>query len=167
MKINTSGVLLIQVMIMVFTLSLLVGITASYFNYFDKIILLVELDKLYNFIILNSKIAALTQQDLIITFDIISGSYNIHNINKSILCNKVKFSFLEDVLGPPAEPTKKLTEAITFPKKRIILYKNGTISSGAIYLIDINKKHLCALTSSIAQIGSLRKYYYKNSWVNL
>lgn len=154
-------------MIVIFTLSLLAGTTASYFNYFNKIMLLVELDKLYSFIVLNSKIATLTQQDLVITFDTTYGSYNINNIDKVTLCNKVKFGFIEKVLGPPAEPTKKLTEAVTFPKKRIILYKNGTISSGAIYLIDINRKHLCALTSSIAQICSLRKYYYKNSWVNL
>lgn len=231
MKTNIDGFLLMQVMIVIFILSLLTGISASYFNYFDKIMVLVELDKLYSFIIFNSKIAVLSQQDLIINFDIINGSYSTYNIsfrsnasttllhdsvqherrerniieqsvNKSHaplmssgqdksksdvplmlsegdspsrsiraekvkLCSKVKFGFLEEVLGPPAEPTKKITTAITFPKKQIILYKNGTINSGSIYLTDKNKKHLYALTSSIAQISSLRKYYYKNKWVNL
>ena len=52
------------------------------------------------------------------------------------LSHGVRFGTLPGTQGPPSHPTKAITTPITFENHTLILYPNGTVSSGTVYLTD-------------------------------
>jgi prepilin-type N-terminal cleavage/methylation domain-containing protein len=76
------------------------------------------------------------------------------------------FGFLPDALGPPSEPVKKITQAVTFPAEKsqfkILFQPTGVISPGTAYIIDKQESQLGALTCGVSQVSYIRKYVYNN-----
>ena len=76
------------------------------------------------------------------------------------------FGFLPNALGPPSEPTKKITQAVTFPIEKnqfkILFQPTGVISPGTAYIIDKQESQLGALTCGVSQVSYIRKYVYNN-----
>ena len=64
---------------------------------------------------------------------------------------------------PHHHPMRRSQE-ISFENNHIIFYADGTIQAGTVYLVDVNKKLLYALTSGVGHISFLRKYRYDGSW---
>lgn len=74
----------------------------------------------------------------------------------------IKINTLDNVLGPPGSPHKTITNPVTFKNNVITFYKNGSISSGTIYLTDKDNKHQYALSNSIGSVPTLQLYRWQN-----
>ena len=76
------------------------------------------------------------------------------------------FGFTPHALGPPSEPTKPITQAVTFPAETgqytILFQPTGVISPGTAYIIDKQESQLGALTCGVSQVSYIRRYVYKN-----
>jgi len=80
------------------------------------------------------------------------------------LANQVRFGTLPGVKGPPASPSQLLNAATTFDKNQIVFQPNGTIQSGAIYLIETGNRYLYALTIGAGAVPYVRTYCYTGQW---
>jgi prepilin-type N-terminal cleavage/methylation domain-containing protein len=90
------------------------------------------------------------------------------------LSSHLSFGFLPNVKGPPAKPEKLLTAPCTFDQVplqpgayKIIIFSNGKVSAGTVYITDKNRFLLGALTCPISQVSWTRVYAYENGrWIN-
>ncbi|MBD3273494.1 hypothetical protein GF385_04060 [Candidatus Dependentiae bacterium] len=167
---------LFEILITIAAIFIFVTLTIPKFSFIDKFILQNEVDKLFTtFSYLQQKaIAQNNVQELI--FDLNkNGYYFLEKGNKKfcILPNKVLFGVLNNVLGPPSSPKKKIKFPISFEKLnvykfRVIFFPDGKISSGSVFLINKNKNHLMALSCPVSPFSCIRKYKYENNrWVSL
>lgn len=99
-----------------------------------------------------------------IHFDIEHHSYQYqsHSIK---LSDGICFGLLPGVKGPPSHPRTVLITPITFENHALILYPNGTVSAGTIYLTD--NMYMYALTVPVGYVGHVRTYRYDNTWVEI
>lgn len=90
------------------------------------------------------------------------------------LNRQLMFGVMPNIKGPPAKPEGVLTSPCTFEQIRtkpgcykIIIFSNGKVSSGTIYMTDYDKQYLGALTCPISQVSWMRVYSYENGrWIN-
>lgn len=80
------------------------------------------------------------------------------------LPSTIRFGFLPESKGPPANPTSLIRSAITFPHKKVTCFPDGTIQAGTVYLVDEKKRCMYALTSGVSAVSFLRKYRYDGTW---
>lgn len=85
-----------------------------------------------------------------------------YNHSKIHLNKIIQINTLDQVFGPPGSPQKTPCSPVTFKKNIITFYKNGSISSGTIYLTDQNNQHQYALSNSIGSVPTLQLYRWKN-----
>ena len=82
------------------------------------------------------------------------------------------WGFLDQVNGPPAIPTSKIIQAVTFPAEnniaQITFYPNGAISPGTAYIIDRDKRVMGAFACGVYPVSYIRRYLYKShQWLPL
>jgi type II secretory pathway pseudopilin PulG len=155
---------LVEVCIVLVILSVLVTITVPSFTTFNNQLVGAEIRKLCSFIRLCSYRAMMTNSPQTIIFDQIHNAYHCGNYREE-LSHEVTFGAGPRVYGPPSNPTKPISKAITFGKNRLIVYPDGTMQSGALYLTNNNKTITYALTSPVGPVSHIRNYRYdSHSW---
>lgn len=77
------------------------------------------------------------------------------------------FDYLPGSNGPPGNPTKPITHAITFTKQCISFYPDGTTNAGTIYMTDPHHTRMYALTIAVGEIPAIRTYIYSRGWQRL
>ncbi len=67
--------------------------------------------------------------------------------------------------GPPGSPRKTIESACSFRNHKIHFSTKGVISSGTIYIRDIDKKHCYALSNTVSTYATIKRYiFYNNRW---
>ena len=78
------------------------------------------------------------------------------------LSHGVCFGTVQNILGPPGNPHKKVAGPLTWPRKILRFYPDGTMSAGAAYLTDGSCMY--ALTIDASEISMIRRYRYDTQW---
>jgi len=163
---------LIELLLTLSILLIIVTIGIPHFLNRDQFLLQHELEKLEVVCTYLQQKAAASNQKQTLIFDPQANSYwYIKNSKKIInpLATPLIFGFLNNAQGPPSQPTKPITQPITFGVDettgalQAIFLPNGQISPGTVYLIDKHKKIMGALTCPISQVSYIRRYLYQNS----
>lgn len=123
----------------------------------------IELEKLYAFVLFMQSKAQLENLTYEIIFNDQRNCYEAPGYFYK-LSSDIEFGFIDGVKGPPSSPNTIIKNSITFKNKKIILYKDGTINSGTIYITDKKRSCLYALTSGVGQYPFLRRYIYQKQW---
>lgn len=154
-----AGFFLIELLLVISILALVVTFSISHRSRISRLLVRAELGHLHSLCLYYQHVALTTgqEQKMICNPD-----------TQSIVCNRqsyvlpqhVRFGFLQDTYGPPAQPIQRIHKAITFPGSTIHFYPDGTISSGTIYILDQEKTTMYALTSPIGAISTMRMYQY-------
>lgn len=156
-----QGFSFFELMIVIALLAFICSLSISLGKRFQASAVCTELDRLAAVFIFMQRKALLESAACIIVFESASNSYQADHYNT--LSPGVYFGILPGVLGPPANPTVKLTDAITFPYHTATFYPDGTIAAGAIYLTD-KKSVLYALTTDASAVTHIRCYCYRKGW---
>lgn len=158
------GSLLIELLIAIAIIALLATIAFPSFNFLNKQLLSVEIDKLYSVITSIQRSAMLNDKKLKLKF-----GENLYTFDgqKHKLPKNIKFGFKPNVKGPPSAPNKIINSAITFANKKIVFQPDGKITSGTAYLIDEANKFMYAVTIPVSEVSFIRKYRLNNSRWNL
>jgi hypothetical protein len=85
------------------------------------------------------------------------------------LPEQYNFGFAAGTLGPPGEPFKKITQAVTFPAHKELFFidfkPTGVVSAGTAYIIDKYAGCMGALTCGVSQVSCIKTYgYYNHRW---
>ena len=129
---------LVEVCIVLLIISVLVMVSVPSFYAFHEQLALAELHKLYTFIQVCSYRAMATNTNQKICFNIKDNSYQCAGYNEQ-LSPDVAFGAGIDVCGPPSHPHKPIAKPISLPNCSLILYPDGTMQSGSIYLTNKKK----------------------------
>ena len=160
---SKRGFSLIEFMIVIALVALIAGLTIWGSRSFFGIVVRADIEKLYTVCIYLHQKAVSTHEEQILEFDFKNNSYSydggIHYLNSSVV-----YGFTEGLKGPPSAPHKLITKCSTFDYDRVAFYPDGVIQSGTLYLTDVSKKTVCALTCGVGQISFFRKYRYDTSW---
>jgi len=160
---------LIELLIVIALITLLFSITLPSTNYFLDHLMTSETDRLCTTIIFLRQKALASNTPQTVYLNQATHSYSYKSGEKTIehhFPNGIMFGFLPRTQGPPANPHRLLTRAITFPKQQITCWPSGIISSGTTYITDRKKKYMKAFTCAISQVSFIRKYYYQNGkWI--
>jgi hypothetical protein len=88
------------------------------------------------------------------------------------LNSTTRFGYLPDSMGPPSSPTELIMTPITFNHKESSnkvsarFFPDGKISSGTIYLTDVQQTTMVALTTPVYEIPYIRTYkFLDNRWI--
>ncbi len=139
-------------------------ISVPSFYAFHEQLALAEVHKLSSFIQVCSYRAMATNTNQIIHFNINDNSYECAGHSEQ-LSSDVAFGAGKDVCGPPSHPRKPISKPISFSNCSLIIYSDGMMQSGAIYLTNKTKSITYALTTPVGPVSYVRKYRYKqNSW---
>jgi type II secretory pathway pseudopilin PulG len=143
----------------------------------DSYVLNNELEKLAVVLGYQQQRALVTNQIQTLTLDGVAQTYTYFvNNNKLVvykISDRLRFGFIKTALGPPGDPKVPIDQAITFtphPTKTnnfiIVLFPNGNISAGSLYIVDKNERIMGALTCSVSRVSYIRRYLYQsNQWV--
>lgn len=158
-----SGYMMIEMMVAIAIVVLLAGITCTHVNSYRYTCMQqqVALFTLAWRELQQSAMARNQQEEM--QFDEIGNRYKIHGIWYELPAT-IRFGFLPESKGPPSNPIHAISNAITFAGKKVACFPDGTIQAGAVYLIDDQKQHMCALTSGVSAVSFLRKYRYDGTW---
>ena len=171
-----KGFSLFELLITLAAIVIFATLTLPKLTFVNRFILQNEVDKLFTiFSYLQQKaIATNVPQELFFNLNKNAYSYLEKNSNKLyLLPGKVSFGVLQNVLGPPSRPQKTIKNPVSFKKLndqefKVTFFPDGNISSGSVFLIDEDRKHLMALSCPVAPFSCIRKYKYENSrWVSL
>lgn len=146
-------------------------------SFVNDFILRSEVEKLFTTFSYLQERAIASNQEQYLIFDLDNHSYSFfdkNEVNKIVLLPKeVRFGCLQNALGPPANPKKKIKKIISFKKIenskfKVTFLPDGDISAGSVYLIDKNRTKLVALSSSVSPFACIRTYKYQsNKWISL
>jgi type II secretory pathway pseudopilin PulG len=100
-------------------------------------------------------------KNLALVFNEQENFYTTPN-EKHKLSARVKFGTIQDALGPPSSPKKRLKKSITFKNKQIKISPHGIAQAGTVYLVDDKKQLLYAITVPISGVTFIRMYRYRN-----
>lgn len=165
-----SGFTLFEILIVISTIIFLISISINFFKLNNETLVLIELEKLYSCLLYLQNKAKIELKNQYLILNIKDNSYKYNNYPDKIQLSKhVIFGFLENSKGPPSNAKYLINKASTFKNNTIIFYKDGTISSGVIYIKDKNNQFMYALSSGISSITYLRRYKYiqnsnQNNW---
>jgi hypothetical protein len=163
-----------------------VSVAIPRFDFFNNYLLSYELDKLFvTFCYLQQKSIAGNKKCFVV-FDQVKNSYSCYSqtpnftyeICSAKLCDKIGFGFIDGVMGPPGNPTKKIEKFISLENvinntdrntyDSFSFWPDGRITHGSIYLVDKANKSMGALTCSVSQVSYIRRYKYENlKWKSL
>lgn len=163
MNMRCHGFSLIELMITMTLCVLVVTLTVVNVSFLNRGTVRGELEKLYASCLYLQQRALSSNQEFTLELDEAGRTYRFDG-RQERLAPSVCFGVTAGVKGPPSEPRTPLTSAITFPGKKIIFYPDGVISSGTVYLTDLKKSTVYAVSSAVAQVSHLRKYGYTDSW---
>jgi prepilin-type N-terminal cleavage/methylation domain-containing protein len=160
---NKSGFSLIEILIVIALWAgalTLIGVNTTFLH---KIIARNELDLLQATCAQLQQRALATRQEQELEFDEERHSYQydgtIHRLPPG-----VQLRVLPEAKGPPSQPTRSLTSAVTFANKTIKFSPDGIIQSGTVYLLDVPGSRLYGLSSWVSPVSFLRKYRYDGNW---
>lgn len=128
-------------------------------SFLRTFLLRAEVEKLHVTCRYLQRSAIIEHKQEIIILDEAHNSY-CSSLGTQKLSSGIRFGFLGDLKGPPSSGANNVSKSITFANNQIIFYPNGIIQAGTIYFVDNFCDKSCALTSSIASVSHLRKYYY-------
>lgn len=167
---------LIEIFVVIAAIVILFGIFIPRLSFLNIFILENETDKIFSIFSFLQQSAIASNVEQKVLFDLKDNSYSYfknEKINKIKLPNIIKFGFLQNSIGPPSSPAKKIKRAISFKKESENLFtatffRDGKIQPGTIYLVDNNNRFMMALTCPISQVSNIRKYKYNNGkWICL
>ncbi len=156
-----KGFSLLELMIVVAIAMILVSLTTINARFFNRTILLSELNLLHATCYYLQQTAMASNQPQELVFDSVTNSYS-SNGQTHTLPPSLKFGIIPEAKGPPSSPQNSLHEPITFANNTITFSNDGIISSGTVYLTDSNA--LYAISCSVAHVSFLRKYRYDGKW---
>lgn len=156
---RNKGFTLIEIIISIATLSLIIALLAANINFLNRFILRSEVDKLTSTIIYLQRCAISSGKDQVLEFDIKNKQYKF-DTKVCKLPRQVEFGFCFDVKGPPSAPISVIKSPVTFKDNKIIFYSDAIIDSGTVYITDVDKKFMYAISSSVGQASYIRKYVY-------
>lgn len=165
---------LIEMLIVLAIIAVLTCITVPQFFSLRKQALTNDIDQLFMVCAYLQQKAISRHTFLALTFDEENKSYTYPGINNKqttiFLANNIQYGFIPNVKGPPGDPTKPITSAITFDTKSathsITFFSDGKISAGTVYFVDSKKKLMGALTCGLAHMSYMRKYFYtQKKWI--
>jgi len=154
---------LIELMIVICLFALLARFAMIQFSFLDATIAHIELDKLIAACLYMQQLAIATNEEKYLIFDEKKQEYYFDTYHEK-LSQRVRFDFLSETKGPPGSPVNNIEKAITFLSHRICFYPTGIISSGTVYLVDVKKQSLYALSNAVSHVSFLRMYTYNGSW---
>ncbi len=157
---NKPGWALFEVIVVLAIFAFIAVLSTTFIGVSSYSYAKIELERLYAFCMFLQSKATLEKRDIVLKFDS-NISYYCEN-DKYKLSLGIEFGVLPDAKGPPSAPKNLLEKAITYPNKKIVFYKDGTISSGTVYITDINRSFLLALTTAVSQYSYIRKYVWQN-----
>ncbi|KKP29538.1 MAG: hypothetical protein UR12_C0006G0025 [candidate division TM6 bacterium GW2011_GWF2_30_66] len=159
---RNKGFTIVEIIISIAILSLIITLLVVNINFLNRFILRSEVDKLASTLVYIQRCAILNGKDQILEFDIKNRLYKFdEKIFK--LPRQVEFGFCQDVKGPPSAPSLVIKFPVTFKNNKIIFYGDGIIDSGTIYITDLRKQFMYAISSGVAQTSYIRKYIYNFS----
>lgn len=162
-----KGFFLINLAIACSLLVIIVSLSVSQTSFFRRFLIRSEIEKMYTLFFYLNQRALVSNKEQTLHFDATKNSYQSGKKTEKLAVS-LRFGILPDAFGPPSQPTKLLTQAITFVDNTVHFYPDGTISSGSIYITDNDHALLYALTISVGHISYLRKYRYSNgSWIQI
>lgn len=163
MKKVMQGFTLIELMIGMSLMLLLVCISAVNFRFLEKTFVLSEVQVLCAacYALQQQAIATNTIQEL--TIDIANHSYSC-NGHEHALASGICFDVALQAYGPPSAPHKLLEQPSTFKDHKILFYPEGMMSAGMLCLTNSSRSLLYAISSSVAHVSFLRRYYYDGKW---
>lgn len=122
--------------------------------------ILIELNRLYAALVYVRRKAILEGRVQRVLCSQKSASYVIDGEEKKL--SGASFGILEKVQGPPGKPRRTLITPITFQENTLKAYPDGTLSAGALYMTNVDRSCLYALTTDASAITGLRRYRYEN-----
>jgi len=156
---------LIELLIVVALLLFILSITISRLSFVSHWKLSQEIQRLQATMQYLHQKSIIENKEYVLEFVPEKNEYS-YQTNLRLLMHKldkdVKFGFIDEVKGPPAKPSKKIRKSVTFPSNTIHFYPQGTISSGAVYVVTHNKNAMKAITSSVNDVVSIKSYVYRN-----
>ncbi len=156
-----SGFTLFEILIVIGIISFILYISIGFFKLNNDTLIMQELEKLYSCMLYLQSKAQIEQKNQYLNLNLSDNSYTYNNYPNNIkILDPISFGFIENSKGPPSNPKVNINRAITFKDNKITFYKDKTISSGIIYMIDKNKNFMYALSTGIANITYIRKYKY-------
>lgn len=163
MKNSKSGFSLIELMITISLCMVLVSLGVMNFRSLEKAKVIAEMDVLCAACnaMQQQAIATGTIQELAI--DAARHAYSC-NGHEHVLTAGVYFDTALDAYGPPSAPHKRLEHSITFKDNTILFYPEGMMSAGMICFTNEKRSILYAISSSVAHVSFLRRYYYDGNW---
>jgi len=160
---NKHGFTLIEVIIVLSLFVLVATLGMVQLSFLDDTIAHAEVDKLAAVCSYLQQKAIATNSDQLLVCDTQKNEYRLGSAHE-VLSRRVVFGFLPNVLGSPGSPSRSIKKAITFPDSSIHFYPTGIVSSGTVYLTDIHKKIMYALSNAVSQVSYLRLYRYDGRW---
>jgi type II secretion system protein H len=160
---TTHGFTLVEVMVVIALIALLAVLSIATVSFLTKSIVRTELDRLYMTCTYLQQSAQVDGQDQYLVFDQHNHRYSFEGQTYQ-LPPQVVFGVLPGVKGPPSAAHHSIANPITFAHNTIIFHPDGIVQPGTVYLTDIHKKVLYALSCSVTQVSYLRRYEYDGSW---
>jgi prepilin-type N-terminal cleavage/methylation domain-containing protein len=160
---HKKGFTLIELMVVLCLCVFIATLGMIQISFLDSTIVHTQIDKLAAVCSYMRERAIATNKEYVLTFDIEKNEYRCDTICEK-LSQRVSFGFLPEILGPPGSPSRRIEKAVTFSDFSIHFYPTGIISSGTVYLVDKNKRHMYALSNAVSQFSYLRLYRYDNKW---
>jgi len=158
------GFSLVEIMVSIALFILLVGLIVANSSFLNRYMVRAQLDNMYNVFRYLQKSAVVSGKETVLKFDIPNNTYMFDG-RVCTLPRCVTFGVLPEVKGPPCLSKKVLSSSITFKGKKVIFTKDGMVTSGTVYITDVGKNFMYAISSGVAQVSYLRKYTYNGKWV--
>jgi type II secretory pathway pseudopilin PulG len=176
MKQRQESFTLIELLLVVALVLFLSALTIPALFDLDSYALNYELEKLAVVMGYQQQRALVTNQIQMLTLDSVAQTYTYSINNKPVvykLSDRIRFGFIKSALGPPGDPKISIGQAITFTPRQakansfvVVLFPNGNISSGTVYITDKRERIMGALTCSVSRVSYIRRYLYQsNQWV--
>lgn len=152
-------------MVVVSLIGFLTMLTVANVSFFTRAYTRTELEKLHAVCRYAQQKALMTNTAQTITLDAAGNPHRyMWGALQEQLPTSVIFGTPPGVKGPPATPTRLIESPVTFKNSQITFYPDGIISAGTVYLTDVDKKTLYALTCGVSQVSFLRAYRYDKGW---
>lgn len=162
----SKGFTLLEMVVVLALITIGALLTIPIFRIFDQLMVRTEVDVIYLAIksLEQKAVTSGNQQELI--FDEKNNSYTAEGVVYHLHSPAI-FGIVEKVAGPPSKPQKIITKPINFPDNKLIIFSDGVIQAGTIYITDKEKKYFYALTCPVSDISYLRRYVYNGHWTLL
>ena len=153
-----DGFNLLETALVILLLGTICCLSVSFVTVTDHTIIRHELDRLAAVLYYMQRKAVLDHKMYDITFLPTGNQYRAETTH-TFACG-VCIGLVQGTVGPPSKPTLPLMSALTWPDNKIALYPDGTISAGAVYLTNVKKTCLYALTCDASDGTHIRRYRY-------